>query len=190
VGSRPLDRTETSRSGRAERYVEVSDDLRPLTPLTGGSARDFLDRRGIEHRGLSERDALHLAYVLAGFVLTVPGGSGPITALVWIASALTAGGRYVAPELTGHVADLGDGGSLVDSIVLMAVVQRHLLCEPRPGWGNDELARDLGLDPEDIARAQETLDRVAWPTRHPAVLGVRWWERNLIADDPGTPPTR
>ena len=46
----------------------MSDDFRPLTPLTGGSARDFLDRRGIEHRGLSERDALHLAYVLAGVV--------------------------------------------------------------------------------------------------------------------------
>jgi hypothetical protein len=119
----------------------MSDDLRPLTPLTGGSARDFLDRRGIEHQGLSERDALHLAYVLAGFVLTVPANSGPITATVWIASALTAGGRYVAPELPEHVADLGDGGSMVDSIVLMAVVQRHLLHEPRPGWGDGQLAR-------------------------------------------------
>jgi hypothetical protein len=167
----------------------MSDDFRPLTPLTGGSARDFLDRRGIEHRGLSERDALHMAYVLAGFVLTVPANSGPITALVWIASALTAGGRYVAPELPEHVADLGDGGSMVDSIVLMAVVQRHLLREPRPGWGNDELARDLGLDPEDIARAQETLDRVARAIRHPAVLGARWWERDAIAEDPGAPPT-
>ena len=170
--------------------MEVSDDLRPLTPLTGGSARDFLDERGIEHRALSERDALHLAYVLAGFVLTVPAGSGPITALVWIASALTAGGRYVAPELPGHGADLDDGGSMVDSIVLMAVVQRHLLDEPRPGWGDDELARDLSVNPEDIARAQDTLDRVAWATRHPAALGVRWWERNVIADEPGAPPTQ
>jgi hypothetical protein len=167
----------------------MSDDFRPLTPLTGGSARHFLDQRGIEHRALSERDALHLAYVLAGFVLTVPADSGPITALVWIASALTADGRYVAPELPEHVADLGDGGSLVDSIVLMAVVQRHLLREPRPGWGNDELARDLGLDREDIARAQETLDRVVRATRHPAALGARWWERDAIADDPGAPPT-
>jgi hypothetical protein len=167
----------------------MSDDLRPLTPLTGGSARDFLDRRGIEYRGLSERDALHLAYVLAGFVLTVPANSGPITALVWIASALTAAGRYVAPELPEHRADLGDGGSTVDSIVLMAVVQRHLLREPRPGWGNAELARDLGLDPEDIARAQETLDRVARAIRHPAVSGARWWERDAIVDDPGAPPT-
>ena len=167
----------------------MSDDFRPLTPLTGGSARDFLDRRGIEHRGLSERDALHLAYVLAGFVLTVPATSGPITALVWIASALTASGRYVAPELPEHAADLGDGGSMVDSIVLMAVVQRHLLREQRPGWGNNQLARDLGLDPEDIARAQETLDRVARATWHPAVLGARWWEGGAIADDPGAPPT-
>jgi hypothetical protein len=95
----------------------------------------------------------------------------------------------VAPELPEHVADLGDGGSMVDSIVLMAVVQRHLLHEPRPGWGNDQLARDLGLDPEDIARAQETLDRVARATRLPAVLGARWWERDPIADDPGVPPT-
>jgi len=29
----------------------------------------------------------------------------------------------------------------VDSIVLMAVIQRHLLNEPRPGWADEALAR-------------------------------------------------
>ena len=84
----------------------MNDDFLPLSPTTGGSARDFLDRR---HEDLSERDALHLGYVLTGFVLTVPTASGPITGSVWIAWALTAGGRYVAPEIPGHVADLRDG---------------------------------------------------------------------------------
>jgi hypothetical protein len=165
----------------------MNDDFLPLSPMTGGSARDFLDRRGIDHQDLSEPDALHLGYVLTGFVLTVPATSGPITASVWIASALTAGGRYVPPETPGHVADLGDGGPMVDSIVLMAVIQRHLLNEPRPGWADEELARDLNLNPEDIARTQNTLDRIAQATGHPAVLGGRWWEPSDAADESGTP---
>lgn len=150
--------------------------------MTGGAARDFLDRRGIDHRDLSERDALHLGYVLTGFVLTGPATSGPITASVWIASALIAGGRYVPPETPGHVADLGDGGPMVDSIALMAVIQRHLLNERRPGWADEELARDLNLDAEDIARTQNTLDRIAQATGHLAVLGGRWWEPSDAAD--------
>jgi hypothetical protein len=165
----------------------MNDDFLPLSPMTGGSARDFLDRRGIDHQDLSERDALHLGYVISGFVLTAPATSGPITASVWIASALTAGGRYVPPETLGHVADLGDGGPTVDSIVLMAVIQRHMLNAPRPGWADEELARDLNLNPEDIARAQDTLDRIAQATGHQAVLGGRWWEPSDAADKSGSP---
>jgi hypothetical protein len=165
----------------------MNDDFLPLSPMTGGSARGFLDRRGIDHQDLSERDALHLGYVLTGFVLTVPAASGPITASVWIASALTAGGRYVPPETPGHVADLRDGGPMVDSIVLMAVIQRHLLDEPRPGWADEELARDLNQNPEDIARTQHTLDRIAQAIGHPSVLGGRWWEPTDPADQSGTP---
>jgi hypothetical protein len=165
----------------------MNDDFFPVSPMTGGSARGFLDRRGIEHQDLSERDALHLGYVLTGFVLTVPATSGPITASVWIASALTAGGRYVPPETPGHVADLRDGGPMVDSIVHMAVIQRYLLNEPRLGWGDEELARDLNLNPEDIARAQNTLDRIAQATGHPAGLGGRWWEPSDAADESGSP---
>lgn len=108
----------------------MNDKALPLTPLTGGSPREFLKRRGIEHLDLSERDATHLAYVLTGFVLTTPANSSPITALVWLTSALTASGRYQAPESLGHPADLRDGGPPVDSVVLMAVVQRHFLTAP------------------------------------------------------------
>src|ERR1700722_244 len=163
----------------------MTDDFLPFSPMTGGSARDFLDRRGINHQDLSERDALHLGYVLTGFVLTVPATGGPITASVWITSALTAGGHYVPPETPGHVTDLGDGGPMVDSIVLMAVIQRHLLNEPRPGWADEELARDLNLNPQDIARTQNTLDRITQAIAHPAVHGNRWREPRDASDESG-----
>jgi hypothetical protein len=156
----------------------------PLMPLTGGSVRGFLDQRGVDHRNLSERDATHLAYVLSGFVLTVPASSAPITALVWLASALTTGGRYEAPEIPGHRADLGDGGPQVDSVVLMAVIQRHFLADPRPGWTDERLARDLSLNPQDVTRAQHTLDVIARATKHPAALGARWWLSHTFADQP------
>ena len=162
----------------------MDDDFLPLMPLTGGSVRGFLDQRGVDHRNLSERDATHLAYVLSGFVVTVAASSAPITALVWLASALTAGGRYEAPALPGHRAELRDGGPWVDSVVLMAVVQRHFLADPRPGWTDERLARDLGLNPQDVTRAQHTLDVIARVTRRPAALGAGWWLSQTFADQP------
>lgn len=161
----------------------MTDEFVPLSPLTGGSPRDFLKRRGFDHRDLSERDAIHLAYVLIGFVLRTPADSGPITGIVWLASALTTGGRYETPQSPGHPADLRDGGSLVDSAVLMAVVQRHFRAAPdsswtdeKLAWTDEKLAQDLGLQAEDIRRAQHLLDGVSQILRRPARLGARWWE--------------
>ena len=76
---------------------------------------------------------------------------------------------------------------MVDSIVLMAVIQRHLLNEPRPGWADAELARDLNLNPGDIARTQNALDRIAQAIGHPGVLGGRWWHPSDAADESGSP---
>jgi hypothetical protein len=67
---------------------------------------------------------------------------------------------------------------LVDSIVLMAVLQRHFLPRPRPGWDDAALARDLGLEGDDLARAQRALDGVLrLPLRgsRPAPSGRPWW---------------
>jgi hypothetical protein len=91
---------------------------------------------------------------------------------------------------TGSVIGQRDDGRMVDSIVLMAVVQRHFLRESQPGWGDEQLARDLGLNSEDVARAQSTLDRVARATGHPAVLRARWWVPDAGADAPGVSPPR
>jgi hypothetical protein len=77
---------------------------------------------------------------------------------------------------------------MVDSIVLMAVVQRHLLGDPRSGRGDEQLAGDLSLSPEEVVRAQVTLDHVAQAVGCPAGLGARWWLRHAIADDPGAAP--
>jgi hypothetical protein len=94
--------------------------------------------------------------------------TGPIDARVWLAAALATGGRYRAPDVDGHPAELHDGGLLVDSIVLMAVVQRHFLDAPAPGWDDDALAAGLGLDPSVVARAQAVLDDVSALVRTPS----------------------
>jgi len=141
--------------------------------------RADLDRRGIDHAALADTDVFHLACALRGWHVTprTNANTGPIDARVWLAAALASGGRYRAPDADGHPADLRDGGPLVDSIVLMAVVQRHFLEAPAPGWDDDALAAPLGLDPAAVARAQRVLDDVAMLVpRAPAPLGAAWWD--------------
>lgn len=55
------------------------------------------------------------------------------------------------------------------------------------GWTDEELARDLNLNPVDIARTQNALERIAQATGHPAVLGSRWWKPSDAADESGSP---
>jgi len=60
----------------------------------------------------------------------------------------------------------------------MAIIQRHFLPTPEPAWDDRSLAAQLGLNPEDITRAQRVLDDVArYPLRvgRPSPLGSRWW---------------
>jgi hypothetical protein len=144
------------------------------------SARGHLESLGIEHATLTHQDVVTLSYSLHGWQLlpTTPAGAPPIVARVWLFAALNARGRYTAPERPGHRAELEDGGPLVDSVVLMAIVQRHFLLEAAPAWSDAALAAQLGLDAEDFTRAQRVLDAaLGLPARNPrpAPLGDHWW---------------
>jgi hypothetical protein len=151
-------------------------------PTNTWSARGHLESLGIEHASLSQTDAVTLSYSLHGWPLfpATPAGAPPIVARVWLFAALNARGAYQAPERDGHRAELEDGGPLVDSVVLMAIIQRHFLREPGAGWEDGALARQLGVPCDDVARTQLVLAQVlAFPARtpRPAPLGARWWER-------------
>src|SRR3954451_21466415 len=150
-------------------------------PTNTWSARGHLERLGIDHDTLSDADVITLSYSLYGWQLEAitPAGAAPIVARVWLAAALNTRGRSRAPERMGPRADLQDGGRPVDSVVLMALVQRHFLAEPADAWDDAALASQLGLETEDLARAQRVLDEVTgYPLRNrrPAPLGARWWE--------------
>jgi hypothetical protein len=142
--------------------------------------RADLERRGIDHLRLTDVEAFHLACVLRGWHVTprAAANSRAVNARVWLAAALGAGGRYLAPDTPGHPADLEDDGPLVDTVILMAVVQRHFLTEAQPGWDDAALGAALGLDGADVTRAQAALDAMnAVVPRADAPLGPAWWER-------------
>jgi hypothetical protein len=145
--------------------------------------RASLERRLIDHQDLTGTEVLHLSCALSGWHVTprTPANTRAIDSRVWLAAALATGGRYRAPETPGHPAELRDGGPLVDSVILMAVVQRHFVQVPEPGWDDDALAEALGLDARDIARAQEAFDAVqAVVRRGRPPLGPGWWERAAL----------
>lgn len=151
-------------------------------PTNTWSARGHLESLGIDHATLGQTDVVTFSYSLHGWQLSpaTPAGAPPIAARVWLFAALNTRGAYRAPESPGHPADLEDGGTLVDSVVLMALIQRHFLPEAAPGWDDATLAAQLGLDASDLGRAQRVLDHVATlPARNPrpAPLGAHWWER-------------
>jgi hypothetical protein len=142
--------------------------------------RADLERLGVDHLRLTNLEAFHLACALRGWQVMprAKANTRAINARVWLAAALGTGGRYLAPETAGHPADLEDGGPLVDAVILMAVVQRHFLAEPQPAWDDEALGAALGLDGDDVTRAQAVLDtmHVAVPRAAPP-LGAGWWER-------------
>jgi hypothetical protein len=143
--------------------------------------RTHLKRIGIEQLALTDKDAQVLSLTISGWQVTptTPAGSAPIAGRVWLAAALNARGRYRAPEISGHPALLDDGGRAIDSVILMAVVQRHFLRVAEPGWDDVALARQLGVKRHDIARAQVLVDdTVALMRRTAAPLGARWWEHH------------
>jgi hypothetical protein len=147
------------------------------------TVRAKLERLGIDHEDLTDIEVFHLNCVLCGWYVTPPARAGtpPITAQVWLAAALGTGGRYQAPETPGHPAELRDGGPTVDSVILMAIVQRHFLTVPEPAWDDDALAGALGLHARDIARAQAVLDALELIVRRARPpLGPRWWERVAV----------
>jgi hypothetical protein len=152
----------------------------PPRPTPGGSAwRTHLTGIGIEHQTLSDKDARTLSLILHGWqvIPSTPARSAPIVGRVWLAAALNSRGRYRAPEVFGHPADLEDGEGLIDSVVLMAVIQRHFLPGPEPAWDDVALARQLAVKRPDIARAQVLIDdTVALLPRAAAPLGPAWWE--------------
>jgi hypothetical protein len=146
--------------------------------------RADLDRRTIDHEHLSDTEAFHLGCALRGWHVTprTAAGSEPIDARVWLAAALGAGGRYAAPETFGHPAELRDGGPAVDSVVLMAIVQRHFLPLPDHGWDDESLTDQLGVPSGDVARAQVVLEEVrGMLARAEAPLGPDWWTRAASA---------
>ena len=147
------------------------------------TVRAQLARLGIDHRDLTDTEIFHLNCVISGWFVTPPTrvGTAPITAHVWLAAALGTGGRYQAPETPGHPAELRDGEPAVDSVILMALVQRHFLTAPEPAWDDDALAEALGLEARDFARAQAVLEAVEPMARRArAPLGPRWWERVAV----------
>ena len=148
----------------------------------GGSAwRTHLKRIGTEQRTLSDKDAQALSLTISGWqvIPSTPAGSAPIAGRVWLAAALNTRGRYRAPETFGHPADLDDRDGPIDSLILMAVIQRHFLPVPEPAWDDVALARQLAVKPHDIARAQALIDdTVVLLRRTAAPLGAGWWERH------------
>jgi len=154
----------------------------PQTPMLSNVSRlrTELAHRGIDHERLTDVEVFHLACALRGWHVTprAEARTRAINARVWLAAALGARGRYRAPDTPGHPADLDDRGPLVDSVILMAVVQRHFLTAAEPAWGDEALGKALGLDGGDVARAQAVLDAVqAVVPRARAPLGPGWWER-------------
>lgn len=142
--------------------------------------RADLERRDINHRRMTDAEVFHLSCALRGWHVTprATAGGDPIDARVWLAAALASGGRYRAPETDGHPAELRDGGRRIDSIVLMAIVQRHFLDAPAPAWDDAALAGQLGVEAGDIARAQRVLDAMQAIVRRGAPpLGPHWWTR-------------
>jgi hypothetical protein len=144
------------------------------------SARGHLERLGIEHETLSRADVLTISYTLHGWHIapTTAAGDPPIVARVWLLASLNTRGHYVAPQRPAHLTELEDGGDLVDSVILMAIIQRHFLASRGPAWDDTALAAQLGLPRDHIERAQGVLDYVATlPLRQPrpAPLGTYWW---------------
>ena len=156
-----------------------------VPPTTSPHLRAQLRCRGIDPSDLTDLEAFHLSCALRGWHVTprTAAGTRAIDARVWLAAALGTGGRYHAPVTPAHPADLRDDGRLVDSVILMAVVQRHFLPAPEPAWDDVALGDALGLAPRDVTRAQVVLDamQAVVPRARPP-LGPRWWRR--------TPPAR
>jgi hypothetical protein len=158
-------------------------------PTPPFSARGHLERLGIDHAALSQADVMTMSYTLHGWQV-LPGtaaDASPIVARVWLLAALNTRGRYVAPCRPGHPADVEDGRGPIDSVVLMAVIQRHFLTRREPAWDDDALAGQLGLDADDIQRAQRALDLAArLPLRTPRrpPLGEHWWQADADARHP------
>jgi hypothetical protein len=106
------------------------------------SARGHLERLGIEHETLTQAEVLTMSYTLRGWHI-VPAtavGDPPIVARVWLLAALNTRGHYVAPQRPGHLAQLEDGRELVESVILMAIIQRHFLANRERAWGDTALA--------------------------------------------------
>jgi hypothetical protein len=168
---------------RTRRFTRATGRTPSGSTALGGSApglRADLACLGIDAASLSHIEVFHLSCAVRGWHVTprTPANARPIEARVWLASALAAGGRYVAPERLGHPADLRDGGALVDSVVLMAIVQRHILRAYEPAWDDDALAEQLGVRAHDITRAQAVLNEMqAVVRRAQPPLGPGWWTR-------------
>jgi len=148
---------------------------------TNYDARGHLERMGIAHDDLDQSDVMTISYTLHGWhvVPRTPAGPRPIKARAWLLAALHTGGRYAAPDTFGHPADLEDGEHHINSVILMAVIQRHFLPVREPAWGDAALAAQLGVETSEVGRAQAALERSAWMLRYPrpAPLGVRWWQQ-------------
>jgi hypothetical protein len=138
--------------------------------------RARLARRGIDPEHLSDTEVRDLVCALCGWQSPrMPPDGPPVSARIWLAGALGADGRYRPPA---HAADLCDGGPAVDTVILMAIVQRHFLPVAEPAWDDDALAEQLAVDRDDVARAQAVLDDVhALVPRGRPPLGVAWWTR-------------
>ena len=147
---------------------------------TNYDARGHLERMGIAHRNLSHDEAVTISYTLHGWHIAprTPPGERPMNALAWLLAALHTQGRYAAPDIPGHPAELEDGAAPVDSVALMAVIQRHFLPTREPAWNDHAVAAQLGIDSAEITRAQGALDRAARLLRYPrpAPLGAHWWD--------------
>jgi hypothetical protein len=152
-----------------------------VQPTTSPHLREQLRCRGIDPTDLADLEVFHLTCALRGWHVTprTAADTRAIDARVWLAAALSARGRYHAPATAGHPADLRDGSPFVDSVILMAVVQRHFLREEQPAWDDVALGDALGLDPRGLTRAQAVLDamQAVVPRARPP-LGPGWWRRS------------
>ncbi len=154
-------------------------DLNDPTPEDLDEIRDILGAAGEPADAMTDDELVEAMRQRLEEKIPAPApraGSKPVNGRLWLHESLTAGG-FRQPEDKRQLADLGDGGELVDLGILGIITMRHLSGSDEPDWSDERLAGELGAPIEHLHRGQVLLDEVAALVGKPATPYERWWER-------------